>query len=179
MAVDFPKFFSTASQLYDLWPSFFNWLGGIAGSVIVAIVIATWWMRGYKAAAEIGELKAKAAAETGELKAEAVGLKGQIEILDQRRALASEQQKVAESEAETFKKQLAGSKRRWSRMLRQKRFRWRLQIWMFLSTDCSRQTMLPRRRSTRDGEMSASLTILRPFDHFWNVAKTKLDFAHF
>jgi predicted RNA-binding Zn ribbon-like protein len=64
-------------------------------------------MRGYKAAAEIGELKAKAAAETGELKAEAVGLKGQIEILDQRRALASEQQKVAESEAETFKKQLA------------------------------------------------------------------------
>jgi hypothetical protein len=41
-AVDLPKFFATLSQLYDLWPSLFNWLGGVAGTVIAAIVIATW-----------------------------------------------------------------------------------------------------------------------------------------
>jgi outer membrane murein-binding lipoprotein Lpp len=95
MAVDFPKFFTTAAELYDLWPSLFNWAGGIAGSTLVAIVTATWWMRGYKA-------DAREAALAGEN----VGLNGQIEILKQRLALATEQQAAAEREAEGFRKQL-------------------------------------------------------------------------
>jgi outer membrane murein-binding lipoprotein Lpp len=92
---DFKNFFATAIQLYDLWPSFFNWLGGISFAVLSAIVIATWWMRGYKANADQGQLKIEIA-----------GLKGKIEILEQRLAFAAEQQNAAEREAEDFKKQL-------------------------------------------------------------------------
>jgi hypothetical protein len=88
MAVDFPKFFATAAELYDLWPSFFNWAGGLIIPFVIVLVTATWWMRGYKAATN------------------GAALKGQIGILEQRLAFATEQQTAAKREADGFKKEL-------------------------------------------------------------------------
>ena len=101
MVVDFPKFFMTAAELYDLWPSFFNWLGGISCSLLAGIIAATWWMRGYKADADQSELKTEIA-----------GLKGQLAIFEQRLALATEQQKAAEREAEDFRLELGELKKK-------------------------------------------------------------------
>jgi hypothetical protein len=94
--VDFPKFLTTASELYDLWPALFNWTAGIAGTILSAAVAATWWVRGFKADADLA---------TGE--AEKAALKGQIDVLTQRLSLATEQQKVATEQAKHFETQLS------------------------------------------------------------------------
>jgi hypothetical protein len=99
MAVDFPKFFKSAGELYDLWPSFFNWAGLSIISFIGALITATWWMRGFKAGADEARLSGTAGA-----KEEA--LRGQIGILEQRLALAAEQQSAAKREGEEFKNEL-------------------------------------------------------------------------
>src|SRR6516164_4221905 len=74
-----PKFFATAAELYALWPSFFNWAAGLIFPILAALMIVTWQMRGYKADADQGELKARIAS-----------LEGEIKILTQRLDLATE-----------------------------------------------------------------------------------------
>jgi hypothetical protein len=96
MAVDFPKFFATAAELYGLWPSFFNWAAGLIIPIVFGLVTASWWMRGLRADANEARAEANEAA-----------LKGQMGILEQRLALATEQQKASGREAEGFKKELA------------------------------------------------------------------------
>jgi hypothetical protein len=99
IAVDFPKFFETAEKLYDLWPSFFNWAGGCLLVIAGFLVTAGWWLRGYKA-------DTNEAALTGEKNAKEAALTGEIKLLEQRHALATELQAAAEREAERFKSEL-------------------------------------------------------------------------
>jgi hypothetical protein len=110
MAADFPKFFATAAELYDLWPSLFHWAAGVIGTIAVGLVTASWWMRGYiadrneariRGTAEANEARIRGTAEANE-----AALKGQIGILEQRLALATEQQTAAKGEAEGFKNKL-------------------------------------------------------------------------
>jgi hypothetical protein len=97
--VDFPKFLTTAAELYGLWPSLFNWLGGIAGTILTGAVVAAWWMRGYKASADIAKVETEKAS-----------LKGQIDVLQQRLALATEQQRAAAEQATKFESELSAIK---------------------------------------------------------------------
>ena len=91
MTVDLPKFFATAMQLYELWPSLFNWTAGGIALVLVLFVTATWWMRGYKADARQAALEG-----------EKIALNGQLDGLLQRLTLATEQQKMATEHAKSF-----------------------------------------------------------------------------
>jgi hypothetical protein len=84
--VDFPKFFSKAAELYELWPSFFNWAAGVILPAIGGLVWAAWWIRGYKAeireavlGGQIVALQEQLAAETATLKGELAAEKGQLE----------------------------------------------------------------------------------------------------
>lgn len=95
MAVDFPKFFTTAAELYELWPSLFTWGAGLIVPILGIIVTASWLMRGYKAGAREAVLEG-----------EKVGLMGQIEVLQQRLSLAIELQKAATEQAKSFEAQL-------------------------------------------------------------------------
>ena len=106
MAVDIPKFISTAVELYELWPSLFDWLGGSLGAFMVFLATASWWMRGYKAERDIAIARADSVSTRGQLETEKAALKGQIDVLEQRLALATEQQAVAAKEAESLKKQV-------------------------------------------------------------------------
>jgi hypothetical protein len=99
MAVDFPKFFATAVELYDLWPSFFHWAAGLIIPIIGGLVFAGWWMRGFKADANEARLNGRAEANEA-------ALNGKIGILEQRLAFAAEQQTAAERVAEGFRNEL-------------------------------------------------------------------------
>jgi len=76
--VDFPKFFSTAAELYGLWPTFFKVVGGSIVPIIGGLVTATWWMRGYKADAREAVLEGQNVALQGQLAAETATLKGEL-----------------------------------------------------------------------------------------------------
>jgi hypothetical protein len=86
MAVDLPKFVATAIELYELWPSLFNWAASLIIPIVIALVTASWWIGGYKADAN------------------EAALRGQIAILEQRLAFATERRSAAEREAERFRK---------------------------------------------------------------------------
>lgn len=95
MTVDLPKFFATAAQLYELWPSLFNWTAGVVVVILAIFVAATWWMRGYKADARQAVLEG-----------EKIALNGQIEGLMQRLSIAADQQKTATEQAKGLETQL-------------------------------------------------------------------------
>src|SRR5262245_14885796 len=99
--VDFAAFFQKAAELSVLWPSLFNWAVPSFIGFIGIVATATWWMRGYKADADQGELKAQIA-----------GLKGEQDVLTQRLALATEQQKAATEQAKKFEVELNEFKKR-------------------------------------------------------------------
>jgi TolA-binding protein len=112
--VDFPKFFKTAEELYDLWPALFNWAAGWSFTLLGIVATASWWMRGYKADAaeaglrnqlnsQINELNIQIAGLNGEI----AGLKGQIDVLLQRLALAADQQKASAEYAKKVESELA------------------------------------------------------------------------
>jgi hypothetical protein len=87
MAVDLPKFITTAMELYELWPSLFNWAASLIIPIVIALVTASWWIGGYRA------------------EASEVALKGQIAVLEQRLALTTEQRDAAQREVEKIRKE--------------------------------------------------------------------------
>ncbi len=56
MAVDFPKFFATAAELYNLWPSLFNWGLATLGGLFSAVIWLVWFIRGLKAKIDLANL---------------------------------------------------------------------------------------------------------------------------
>lgn len=126
--VDFPKFTSTALELYGLWPALFNWAGGVAISTLAFVITAAWWMRGYKAERDIaivqaqkagvesekaalkGQMDVQIAALSAKLDSEKIAAQGQIQIMEQRLTLAAEQNKAAEQELRRVKERLSDLK---------------------------------------------------------------------
>lgn len=119
--VDFPKFFATAGELYNLWPTIF--LSAGAGFLALLGIVGTWsWRaRGNRAVlaeaglrGEINDLRDQKngeinnlKGEIGGLKTEIVGLKGRIDVLTERLAFAVEQQKAATEYAEKVESEFA------------------------------------------------------------------------
>jgi len=113
----FKEFIETAVKLYTLAPSLFLWLGGFLVTLIGTTWTLSWFMRGYKAESEVAKKDAEVAGKAAELAKkdaevarkdiEITGVKGEMAVLAQRLALAQEQQKAAEAEAEKFAKELA------------------------------------------------------------------------
>jgi hypothetical protein len=93
-------FVATAAKLY-----------GLIVPIVGGLAYAGWWLRGFKA--DVNEERLRGTAETNEARlrgtaeANEAALKGQMGILEQRLALATEQQAAAEREGQGFQKELA------------------------------------------------------------------------
>jgi hypothetical protein len=119
--VDFPRFFATAGELYNLWPTLFLSAGGLFLALLGIVGSWSWRARGNRAVlaeaglrGEINDLRDQKngeinnqIGEIGGLKIEIVGLRGQIDVLTQRLALAVEQQKASEEYAQKVKSEFA------------------------------------------------------------------------
>jgi len=107
---DLAKFFKTAIELYNLWPSFFYSVAGLIIPITLGLITVTWRMRGFKADTEQERLKGNMEVLektlTGQIEVTKTTLNGQIALLKEHLAFAKEQQGAAQKEAENLKAQL-------------------------------------------------------------------------
>jgi hypothetical protein len=105
--VDFPKFFATAGELYNLWPALFNWAVPAFFSLLGIVAIVSWWMCSYRANTAQALMQNQMNGEISELKIEIVGLKGEINVLTRHLTFAAQEQKAAVEHTKKVEAELA------------------------------------------------------------------------